>query len=609
MSGFAQNVSDEPPLPGNEQQLESPDSVQSAFLVHSRTVCVPEQLLPRFVGHAASEVQADVTVPFVQFGGVPPVSGNVAQQTGLELPQCAGDKHAKAAPPSPSEPELLPMPESLPLLEPLLLPEPLAPPPLPELLSLPLPELELLTWPPPASDASPLPDDPLPDPEPRLLFAEPPVEGPLQAATRASPMIDDVTWMRICARECSTHSRWPAALRDAIHRQPRRAMPPSRSLAIAATHLGRVVQGRQRKGGMLRLLCASGGVGTCMSRWSARDRDRRVAQASRSGLREGQRPHAAGRRRRKSPRRADGHASCSWWHHMTLRSLVCAAIAVMTLGCAASSSNDGGGLETTVGDDGGGDSGSGTPTGSLGAGDSSSPDCAPGSKTFSTPGASSFTVPNFDTLTVQVWGGGGGGGACGEAAAPTAGDQSSFDGSLIAGGGAGGNQMTGGTASGGTTNTPGGNGGPPAGYPNIGGQAAGGTCPSGGSGGSGVVQVLDACHGGDGNSGHAPGGGGASSWMCQGQWQIGDGWGCSAGGGGAGAYTSKSYSIGQLTPGTTIAVVVGAGGQGSKGSVTSGGGGTGKNPGYYTGGDGAPGQVSVAWTCNTDGGGPPGPVK
>jgi hypothetical protein len=50
--------------------------------------------------------------------------------------------------------------------------------------------------------------------------------------------------------------------------------------------------------------------------------------------------------------------------------------------------------------------------------------------------------------------------------------------------------------------------------------------------------------------------------------------------------------------GSSVAVVVGAGGKGSEGECSSFASCSGaENPGHYTGGDGAPGQVTVAWTC------------
>ena len=220
-----------------------------------------------------------------------------------------------------------------------------------------------------------------------------------------------------------------------------------------------------------------------------------------------------------------------------------------------------------------------------------------GSQTYSTPGTFTFTVPDYKTLTVEVWGGGGGGQGARQIADPTAGGSSSFNGTVVAGGGASGDTGTGGTASGGTTNTSGGQGGPSCYYPALGGEAAGGAAPQGGAGGSGVQKALDGCNGGDGNDGLVPGGGGASDWACEATWWQGTGWGASGGAGGGGAYSTITYSMGQLAPGSALPVVVGAGGQGSKGEETSGFPGTGRNPGYYTGGDGAAGEVKIAWTC------------
>jgi hypothetical protein len=153
----------------------------------------------------------------------------------------------------------------------------------------------------------------------------------------------------------------------------------------------------------------------------------------------------------------------------------------------------------------------------------------------------------------------------------------------------------GGTATGGTENAPGGVGGPSCHYPAICGVAAGGSAPHGGAGGIGVISV-DACSGGDGRNGESPGGGGASSWSCQGSWWTGYGWGDSGGGGGGGAYAAISYEPGDVPPGPVL-VEVGAPGAGALGQVSSGFPGTGRNPGYYTGGDGGAGQVTITWTC------------
>ena len=186
---------------------------------------------------------------------------------------------------------------------------------------------------------------------------------------------------------------------------------------------------------------------------------------------------------------------------------------------------------------------------------SNAPPVSPGSQTFSTPGTHSFTVPAYNTLTVQVWGGGGGGtGAYNEG---TSGASSRFGATVIAeGGGNGGDPGDGygGIASGGTTNTSGGNGS----------YTSGGNSPNGGAGGQ---------QGKDGNStGNAPGGGGGP---------LGEGVGQ---GGGGGAYSSRTYSAGQLSG--SVTVVVGAGGNGDNASW---------NGSFMGGGDGANGRVYITW--------------
>lgn len=156
-----------------------------------------------------------------------------------------------------------------------------------------------------------------------------------------------------------------------------------------------------------------------------------------------------------------------------------------------------------------------------------------GSQSYTTAGSYNFSVPSYNTLTVTVWGGGGGGSQGAMGPIPTAGGQSSWNGAVIAYGGGAGSGVgggAGGTASGGTTNTTGGAG-----------STTGGNSPNGGAGGAA------------GSPGTAPGGGGGGS--------IG------AYGGGGGGYSTRTYSVGQLTVGASIPVVVGAGGTGTAGAV------------------------------------------
>lgn len=222
-------------------------------------------------------------------------------------------------------------------------------------------------------------------------------------------------------------------------------------------------------------------------------------------------------------------------------------------------------------------------------------DCTDGTVTFSTPGNHDFTLPDFATLTVQVWGAGGGGRAYAQIEDPTDGGASSFAGSVIAGGGESGNTGKGGLASGGSTNLPGGDAAPACdqGYPVICAMGPSGSSPNGGPGVGSIA--MDGCSGGDGKSGEPHGGGGGTTWTCQGAWWQSVAWGYSGIGGGGGAYSSISYTKGQLSG--SVQVVVGAGGLGSRGATTSGFPATGRNPGYYTGGDGANGAVTLTWTC------------
>jgi len=239
------------------------------------------------------------------------------------------------------------------------------------------------------------------------------------------------------------------------------------------------------------------------------------------------------------------------------------------------------------------------------------PACEAGTRTFTTPGVFDFIIPAFETLTVELWGGGGGATAYAQVDEPTPGGDSSFHGTVVAGGGAAaldGIAATGGTASGGTVNLPGAPGSPAcaqylntcSGYV----TRLGGDSPHGGAGGKTITQ-LDACSSymfgsaaGDGENGHAPGGGGGGGHTCQFNWLQQQGWAMTGAGAGAGAYASITYAKGQLAPGTSAAVVVGAGGRGSKGAMSSQAPGNGgKNPGFYTGGDGGRGEVRLSWTC------------
>lgn len=199
---------------------------------------------------------------------------------------------------------------------------------------------------------------------------------------------------------------------------------------------------------------------------------------------------------------------------------------------------------------------------SAGGSSSSSSSSSSGSTLYTIPGTYTFTVPNYtSTLTVELWGGGGGG--TGYHYAGGAGTASTFGSSLSAGGGGagrGGFQPAGGgaggIASGGTTNQNGSAGST---------SGIGGNSPSGGNGGTTSMAP-----------GGVPGGGGAAAMCTE----------CSSGGGGAGAHVIRTYSVGQLTPGSTVTLVVGSGGVGG-------------TTAYYTGeplgGAGARGQVNLTW--------------
>lgn len=227
---------------------------------------------------------------------------------------------------------------------------------------------------------------------------------------------------------------------------------------------------------------------------------------------------------------------------------------------------------------------------------------AAGSASYATPGTYSFSVPAYGSLTVQVWGGGGAGGGFFQYAPGGPGGTSSFGNALGATGGSGGAGVTraddptprpggpGGAGYGGDSNLTGGSG--LSGSPGemyvsaCGGvSGAGGSAPYGGVGGAAVSMTAT------GNPGIAPGGGasgGAGATMYS--WPEGGGnyFECAyAGGGGGGGYAAKAYSSGQLTPGSTVTVVVGSGGV----------------PWLYNGqtynaagGYGASGRVTISWT-------------
>lgn len=177
----------------------------------------------------------------------------------------------------------------------------------------------------------------------------------------------------------------------------------------------------------------------------------------------------------------------------------------------------------------------------------------PGSANYTTAGTFTFTVPVHNTLVVELWGGGAAGGSTDGSSNNlngSPGGNSNWDTStLVANGGQGNSGQTGGaggSGSGGTTNTTGGNGANgTAGSPGRGGN--GGAGANGGAGGVGVT-------GGTAGNGTAPGGGGGGT--CR-NLRFG---GTGKGGGGGGGYTTRTYSAGTYAAGSSVTVVVGAGG-------------------------------------------------
>jgi hypothetical protein len=162
-----------------------------------------------------------------------------------------------------------------------------------------------------------------------------------------------------------------------------------------------------------------------------------------------------------------------------------------------------------------------------------------GSADFTVPGTYSFTVPLFNSLTVEVWGPGGVGANHGTPSkANRTPDASSF-GSVVANGGGHADLLqggSGGTASGGTTNTTG----------EAGETASAGASQSPGYGGASANGGARATS--SAQDGNWPGGGGAGSKS---------GGGDPGGGGGGGGYATRTYTVGQLTVGASMAVQVG----------------------------------------------------
>ena len=208
---------------------------------------------------------------------------------------------------------------------------------------------------------------------------------------------------------------------------------------------------------------------------------------------------------------------------------------------------------------------------------------------YTTPGTYSFTVPLFRTsLTILLWAGGGGGGCYGDSSGSSyasgnvygnTGGTSSFNGDMIALGGSGGQTAgtsrygglavgaggAGGTASGGDVNTSGSNG--------TAGDAGciGGASPNGGT----ATAFLSFTSGG--YAGNYQGGGGGGAY-----YSSGGKFPARSGGGGGGAYLSKTYTPSQLAAGTTVVLIIGAGGNGALFNLA--------------GGNGANGKAIISWT-------------
>jgi hypothetical protein len=220
----------------------------------------------------------------------------------------------------------------------------------------------------------------------------------------------------------------------------------------------------------------------------------------------------------------------------------------------------------------------------------------PGSQTFSTPGTYSFTIPAHNTMTVRLWGAGAGGNGSTDDNDDTvgvSGGASSWDGGRAAGkpeagGGAAGAAVArsfpgnGGGAGGvgyncssTTAGQPGGNDSWRQGGSNYVYSGKGGDGGNGGVGGASVYGNT----GRPGKPGSAPGGGGGGSanFTARKGSSASRGWP----GGGGGAYCTRTYSSGVYEAGSTVTVIVGAGGAGGNS--------------IFDGGAGAGGRVEISW--------------
>ena len=205
--------------------------------------------------------------------------------------------------------------------------------------------------------------------------------------------------------------------------------------------------------------------------------------------------------------------------------------------------------------------------------------------TTQTPSSGTYAIPTYSSMTVEMWGGGasGGGANTNIVGVPgNSGTQSSFSSVIAYGGTAPGSGLTGGA--GGTTNS--------AGDVNTNGNAGGAgwsdlwPCPTSGAGGS--APNISPPNGGAGvgsgqvgNPGSVPGGAGSGGSTINVVIQQNYTYYCRAApGGGGGGYSKKTYSAGDLTPGSAVNITVGSGGAAPSAA--------------RTGGAGAPGQVKVA---------------
>ena len=198
---------------------------------------------------------------------------------------------------------------------------------------------------------------------------------------------------------------------------------------------------------------------------------------------------------------------------------------------------------------------------------------------YTTAGSYTYTIPTYSNLIISCWGGGGGGGASrqgdnnstnGSDTTVTIASPHSVTGTMTAGGGVRSYWYTGGGAGGtasstvSSSTTTNGNAG----------TSAGGDAPNGGKGGPRGPF--------NGTAGTIPGGGGGGA--------SGSGVGGLGYGGGSGAYVSRTFSTGDLTPGQTISLSVGSGGSGE--SATAG-------LGEYSGAAGAIGGVLISTTMSS----------